>query len=243
MGKPLKSLLRRIMYPPHQSLVNLDDPWQVLPRLLAGRAVRGVIDAGAGNGRTTRKLLKGFPDARAWAFEPHPDYVDALNQAGRDNPRIQPVFRALSDRAGELEFYQTAGIGSSSLMKPGQPLTAAAGGDAAVREVIRVPALRLDDWWAEQDRPSVEVLKFDIQGGERAALTGGGQLLGESALLVYIEVLFEPLYEGAAMFGELDTLLGERGFRLYNLYKPHHHDNGALGWANAIYLHSERVQL
>ena len=153
------------------------------------------------------------------------------------------ILAHIEDRAAELEFYQTAGIGSSSLMKPGHFLTAAAGGDAAVREVIRVPGIRLDDWWAEQDRPPIEVLKFDIQGGERAALIGGGELLAESALLVYIEVLFEPLYEGAAMFGELDMLLRERGFRLYNLHKPHHHRNGALGWANAIYLHSERVQL
>jgi FkbM family methyltransferase len=235
--------MQKLAFSQETNLLNRSDPWNVLPQLLAGRTVGGVLDAGAGNGRTTRKLLDRFPQAVGWAFEPHPDCREDLAAVAETNPRVRPQYLALADRAGELEFYQTQSLGSSSLMRPGEGLQRAAGNVGQVDRVSTVPAVRLDDWWDQQNRPPIEVLKFDIQGGERAALNGGRRVLGEAGLLVYIEVQFQPFYEGGALFGELDHILGECGYRIHNLYKPHENDRGTLLYANAIYAHVERMGL
>jgi len=83
----------------------------------------------------------------------------------------------------------------------------------------------------------IQVMKFDIQGGELNALRGAAGLLKKSVALVYTEILFNPLYEGGALFSEIDLCLRNSGFVLYDIYKPRHHRDGKLLWANAIFIH------
>jgi len=48
--------------------------------------------------------------------------------------------------------------------------------------------------------------------------------------------MFNSLYEGGAVFADLDVLLRERNFVLHDIYKPKYNDQGMLMWGNAIYL-------
>ena len=86
-------------------------------------------------------------------------------------------------------------------------------------------------------------MKFDIQGGEVNALKGATTMLQTSTMLVYVEVLFNPLYEGGAIFSDLDAQLRTVDFLLYNIYKPKVDKNGQLLYANAIYIHANRLSL
>lgn len=81
----------------------------------------------------------------------------------------------------------------------------------------------------------MELMKFDIQAAELTALRGAAETLSSTTRLVYAEVFFNPLYEGGAMFGDIDAYLRQFGFRLYNLYKPRADQRDMLLWANAIF--------
>ena len=85
-------------------------------------------------------------------------------------------------------------------------------------------------------------MKLDIQGGELAALRGAEGLLRSGTLAVYTEVLFNPLYEHGALFGEIDQFLRTCGFALFNLFKPAADERGLLLWGNALYVHVERLE-
>lgn len=86
-------------------------------------------------------------------------------------------------------------------------------------------------------------MKFDIQGGELMALRGAAKVLSSTTLLVYTEILFNRLYEGGAIYSEVDQLLRSCGFFLYDIYKPKYGSRGELMQGNAIFVHGDRLGL
>jgi len=243
MAKILWSLLRKTAFKNKGNLVSLDDHYQVMNKLLKNHKVNGILDAGASNGRITGKFLKVFPDAKAYAFEPQPLYRERLTVLSEKDSRISPQFFALGEKKGNLELQITESAGCTSLYKPSSRMSKMYPAEAAIKETAVVDVVTIDEWRAEQGNPGIEVMKFDIQGGELAALRGAHNTLRESTLLVYTEILFNPLYEGGAVYSEIDLCLREAGFVLYNIYKPKTDNNGMLMWSNAIFVHAERLGL
>jgi len=241
MGRRWRSLLRNTVFRGKGSLVSLDEPYDAIARLLKGRSVSGILDAGASNGRISRKLLKLFPQANVFGFEPHPTYRETLERLARAEPRFRPQFCALSDRAGRLTLHLTQSPGSTSLFTPTGRMHELSRKQSVVTRDIEVESVRLDPWRREHGNPAIELMKFDIQGAEAAALRGAEETLRGQTLLVYTEVLFNPLYEGGAIYSEIDLLLRESGFTLFGLYKPRADGRGALAWGNAIFLHASRM--
>ncbi len=73
MAKLLKTFVRNTLWSGQDNLMALDDPYYVIRDLLKDQKVTGILDAGASNGRVARKLLRLFPDAKAYAFEQNPE--------------------------------------------------------------------------------------------------------------------------------------------------------------------------
>jgi len=232
MGKPLRDLLRRTLFRAQGSLVSLDSPYPIIKRLLRGHTVHGILDAGASDGRISKRLIRLFPEATAYLFEPNPAYDAALKTLSQGDPRYQPFGCALSDRQGQMEYYETESLGGCSLFKPlDQPST----------RVSTVPAVTIDAWAQSQGDPPIELMKFDIQGGELAALRGGSEVLDRSVLLIYIEVWFNRVYENGAILHEVDSQLRGHGFELYNFFSPKSDEDDVLLWGNAIYWHRKKL--
>lgn len=232
MGKPFRDLLRRTLFIKKGNLISLDSPYATIRHLLSGQTVNGILDAGASDGRISKRLIRLFPEAIAYLFEPNPAYAPALKALSQQDRRYQPFTCAVSDREGQLTYYETESLGCCSLF---QPLHEQA------KRVSTVPAITIDAWSHSHGQPSIELMKFDIQGAELSALEGGRQVLDRSVLLVYCEVWFNRVYEGGAIFSEIDLLLRSHGFELHNFYSPKSDDRDALRWANAIYWHRGKL--
>jgi hypothetical protein len=120
---PVSSFLKKRCLGEGRNLVSLDEPYEVMARLLKGCEVTGIIDAGASDGRVSKRLLRKFPAAHAYAFEPNPIYADTLAKYAKAEPRFHPQFLALSDREGTANLYVTESPGCTSLLAPGNRLT------------------------------------------------------------------------------------------------------------------------
>ncbi|MHC4168022.1 MAG: FkbM family methyltransferase [Planctomycetota bacterium] len=243
MTNQLSSFVKKKLLGKGRNLMSFDNPFEVMPRLLKGRRVTGIIDAGASNGRISRRLLRKFPGAHAYAFEPNPLYADVLRQVAKDDSRFHPQFLALSDSEGDATLHITESPGNTSLLTPGRRLKEITPGGADVKSDENVELVTIDNWAQRNGDLSIELMKFDIQGGELKALRGAVRMLEKSTLVVYAEITYNPLYEGGALYSEIDLFLRGYGFGLYDMYKPKYNQRGLIMWANAIFVNAERLGL
>lgn len=243
MSNRLSSFLKKKLFGGQRNLVSLDEPYAVMARLLKRSAVTGILDAGASNGHISERLLGWFPRATAYAFEPNPLYAQTLQDLAERDPRFRPHFAALSDRVGRDRLHITESPGTVSLLKPTERLKDLVSTGAAIKTISDVEIVTLDEWAVRNGNPSIELMKFDIQGAELKALRGAERMLRESTLLVYTEVWFNAMYDGSPLYGEIDAFLRTQGFALYDIYKPKYDPHGLLTWADAMFLNVAKMPL
>ena len=239
MAKLFKSLIRRTVFRKQHNLVALDEYYDVMGRLLKQHSVTGILDAGASHGRITKRLLRLFPDAQAYLFEPQAMYRERLNAYAEQDARVHPYFMALSDQEGSIDLHVTESPGCTSLFEPADNLQKMYPKAAGVKQIETVEMTTIDQWCANNGDPDIQMMKFDIQGAELSAMRGAMKTLQSSTLLIFTEIMFNPLYEGGAIYSEIDLCLREAGFRLYNIYKVNEDANGGLVQANAIFIHEK----
>jgi FkbM family methyltransferase len=243
MGNRLSSFIKKKIVGRNRNLVSLDEPYQAMARLLKDHRVTGIIDAGASNGRISRRLLQKFPQAHAYAFEPNPFYTETLKQYAKDDARFHPQFLALSDREGTATLHVTESPGNTSLLVAGNRSRQMESGAASRTKEEQVELVTIDQWAQRNADPAIQLMKFDIQAAELKALRGAARVLCSSTLLVYTEIWFNPVYEEGALYSEIDLFLRECGFTLYDIFKPNYSPNGLLMWGNAIFLNPARLSL
>lgn len=241
MPNPFSLFFKKTVLGKNKNLVSLDEPYQVIARLLKNFQITGIIDAGASNGRISKRLIRNFPKANVYGFEPNSLYINTLLQYAKEDSRFSPYFVALSDHEGTADLQKTASPGNTSLYTPGEHLKKLDPHGTSVRSAEKVEVTTIDQWAILNGNPAIQLMKFDIQGGELKALQGATRLLNDSTLLIYTEVLFNPLYDDGAIFSEIDLFLRKHGFVLYDIYKPKYDSNGLLLWGNAIYLHADKI--
>lgn len=243
MAKPAKALLKRLISGRHGNLTSLGDHYADMQRLLRGNNITGLMDAGASDGRVTRKFLKAFPNASAYMFEPHPTYREKLQEYAKLDKRINPQFVALADINGEMTLNLNQQTGMTSIFETNKLSAELFPEGENSQQPTTVPVSTIDSWREQNGNPPFEIMKFDLQAAELKALKGAARTLTESTLVIYTEVFFNPLYEGGALFSQIDLLLREYGFSLFNIYKPKASKQGMLLWANAVYVNTDKIKI
>ena len=241
MSNHLGTYLKKKLVGKGHNLVTLEEPYHAMAKLLRRREVRGIIDAGASDGRISRRFIKLFDSASVHAFEPNQLYREPLEDYAQEEPRFSPHFLALSNRAGEADLHVTESPGSTSLFVPGSRLKENGYEGTDVQHVEQVRLTTIDEWAVGHAPDGIQLIKLDIQGAELAALEGAKRVLNTSTLLVYTEIWFNPAYQGGALFAHIDSFLRTNDFLLYDFYKPKYGSSGMLIWANAIYVHAKRL--
>jgi len=241
MANRFSSLLKKKILGKDQNLISIEEPYDLMRRLLRGFSVTGILDAGASNGHVSERMLRNFPAAHAYAFEPSPLYKDTLEAYAKRQPRFHPQFAALSDHEGAAELNVTESAGNTSFLKPTEQLSQIDPTGATIKAKITVPVVTVDRWVRDNGNPDIQLMKLDIQGYELIALEGAVRTLQHATVAVYTEIWFNPVYEGGALFSDLDRFLREQGFVLYDIFKPRYHPTGLIQWADALFVHTGRL--
>lgn len=238
MANLFQKIMGRSLLKKGGNLHSFENPYKALKRLGKRIGVGGIVDVGASHGRVSKKLMQIFPAAQIYAFEPHSMYKDRLLELADMQPNFHPYFYGLSDKKGSATLNITESPGNTSLLIPNARIQDMFPEESRVKQTIDIDIITLDEWNVDLRR-SIEIIKLDIQGNELKALQGAEQTLRKSVSIVYTEIMFNPLYEGAALYSEIDLWLRAQGFILYNLYKPRMDKNGMLIWANAIFIRAD----
>ncbi len=171
-----------------------------------------VVDIGANPlDETPYKGLLSIGGCDVWGFEPQEQAFDRL--IANKGPHENYICAAVGDgKKAELKICADSGF--TSLLEPNPAYIDGIGQSKdrmRVVERVEIKTSRLDSL---KDLPDFDLLKIDIQGGERAVFRGGPKKLSK-ALAVITEVAALPLYVDQPVMGEQMVELGKHGFHLH----------------------------
>jgi FkbM family methyltransferase len=162
-------------------------------------------DIGANYGFYTLLAQEFITKGEIHAFEPNPKIFKLL----RENSRVD-IYKntflneiALSDKTGEIEFYDreiSRHSGGSSLIKHQHFLK---------YKVIKVKTTTLDDYILNHKPPTI--MKIDVEGGESLVLKGGLELLKKYSPIIIMEFLPDDLHREAV------NILFNSGYRAFKI--------------------------
>ena len=148
-----------------------------------------VLDVGANTGLYSLIAVTAHRSVRAIAFEPVPEIAALMRtnvRANRAGRRISLHEVAIGDQTGTADLHlppaQLDGtIETSASLESDFKET--------IDRVLTVQASTLDQAWAAAGRPTVSLVKIDVEGAEPRVLAGAGALIDACRPILTIEVL------------------------------------------------------
>src|SRR5262249_1410645 len=219
--------LNAIGHDPFRDIRLLNEKWNY--------SVRTFFDVGAHAGGTTLKALKQFPEARIFAFEPHPETFFRLTDATKDYPAVDPVQFALGAEAGDQVMYAYKMSAINSLV-PNARYPIRFGERASP---ITVKCTAVDLFCAERKIRDIDVLKIDTEGFDLEVLKGADAMLKRRGIsFVYFEFNDIQPNENSAggALAPIDEFLRRHQYRFIASYNDYVVNEGDLfAVSNALY--------
>jgi FkbM family methyltransferase len=160
-----------------------------------GRSVQTFFDVGANVGKTTEEALKEFPDARVFAFEPHPNTFKLLTAAvAGDRTSLHQL--ALGETSGEVKFYEYSDSlgdgrhlpGGGSVMDSLIPDARFAVKHGLTATTRTVECTTIDQFCESNKIERIDVLKIDTEGFDLFVIKGASRMLRERRVgFIYVE--------------------------------------------------------
>lgn len=205
---------------------------QLPPRIRSG--LDCVVDVGANQGQWSEALLSVARPSRLELFEPNPEAFAMLERRLGAYPgaRLHPF--AIGESVGELTLHVTAHSDFASFLTPADELARAYGSEATtIQRDLAVRVDTLDRVLA--DRPTIDLLKIDVQGFEARVLAGASESLRKTRALL-VEANLVRHYEGDDSFGRLADRLEGLGFGVWDLSPPFRSPDGRALWCDVAFV-------
>ena len=194
--------MRLIKYPP--------GPLNCRLRQIERNGVDLVLDVGANAGQHAQMLRQAGYTGEIISFEPQPAAYATLNALAANDPRWTARNCAVGAAQGRLTLNVSENSVASSALPIGQASLDAAP-ECRYTGTIEVDVVTLADTLRTNAGRGI-MLKIDVQGLEPQVLEGCGEWLDKVAVLD-VEMALAPIYQGQALFDEVDSWIRDRGFR------------------------------
>jgi len=204
-----------------------------MKRFLPSDAAPLIIDVGGHIGDSVALFKKAFPSSMIHSFEPSPQSFEKLKQ---NTARDSEVFLwncAMGAVAGKKTLLQNESSGMSSFLQLGEF------GWGQIEKESIVDVTTLDSFLAGHGIERVDILKSDTQGYELEVLKGAEEALRRNRIgLIYLELIFSPMYKGQPPFHQIFQHLAACNFALVSIYGIQYQRNLA-DWADALFVNRE----
>jgi len=183
---------------------------------IAGLPIETILDVGANRGQFARQVLRLFPRANVYCFEPLPDALAHLRSwaDAESLSNVTTLQLALGSANETAEMFVHVDHDASSSLLSTTERTRTLYAQTARQSRTTVQVRTLD---ALVDEGAVRLsagtlLKIDVQGYELEVLRGARQSLRRIEASI-VEVGLQPLYDTQGSFFAVAELLNEAGLR------------------------------
>jgi len=199
-----------------------------------------IFDVGAHKGETVSRYKELFPDSIIYCFEAFPENVKILRSRFSSDPSVHIVECAVSDSTHKKTFYINENDATSSLLPRTKNERRYFSKSAGPSHSIEVNSLALDEFILKNEIEHIDILKFDIQGGELMALRGAEKALqANNVSMIYTETLFVPHYEKNPLLLDLWKYLDQYNYTFFDIYDLYRAANGQLRFADTLFINKE----
>jgi FkbM family methyltransferase len=186
-----------------------------------------IFDIGASNGRWTREVVKIFPAATVFLFEPGTAYTEEMQATLASHERLKLLPVALGEKDGPATFH---------LHPDPQGSTTVDWQEGNFATPIMVPMRTIDSLIKEGEITQPDLIKMDIQAGELAALKGAIATLPNVRAL-HLETWIMQGYGGKIpLLADLMVFLRQLRFRLFDLGTQFRKDTAELYSIDACFV-------
>lgn len=207
------------------------DPFFDMHQLTQSRSSPVIFDVGANHGQTVDCFLHTFAKPKIHAFEPGSDAFYELQKKHSGLSGLYLNNFALGAKPGVFEFNETTNSTMSSFLEP----SVDSWGET-IKQRVQVDIRTIDDYCAEQNVNTIDILKSDTQGFDLEVLKGATRLFAQQRIhLIYLEIIFSEMYKGLPRFDEICRFLFDQGLLLVTFYE-FHYQNGRVGWTDALFI-------
>ena len=192
------------------------------------------FDIGAFKGNWTRELLKVYPAAQVFMFEPLHEMKELLDRfcTSHTGARWFPI--ALGSKTGTADFIVKP-TPSGSYCLPEAP-----GSISKSFQHRLVETWRLDDFMKAKNLDSPQLVKMDTQGFELEILKGAARLLAHTEVFILEVSLYRFLGPHHPLFGEVMSFMEQHGYMLYDIISFHRRSvDHALGQLDACFVKND----
>lgn len=196
-----------------------------------------IFDVGAHRGETYRSYRNLFPEASIYCFEPFPESAGNISKSLENDNKLHVITKAVDKSVGTKDFYINQFAAANSLLPRPENERRYYPTKALPKDVIQVDTISIDQFADENNISEIDVLKFDIQGGELEALKGAIKLLeAQKIKVIYSEILFVHLYEQNPLFKDVWDFLEGYNYSLYDFSIFKKASNGQVIYGDAIFV-------
>src|SRR4051794_19478233 len=143
-----------------------------------------VIDVGANEGQWIGALTEILAIPEVWIFEPNPEALKNCRERMGSGPGVRYFNMALGETAGHITLHLTEASVFASVLQPREEFLDTQYGKNVARVTgdKQVEVCTLDS--LVPPSKSVDLLKIDVQGFERAVLSGGRRVLANTRVVL-----------------------------------------------------------
>ena len=192
-----------------------------------------LFDVGANVGQTVDGMLRYFPGASVYCFEPTSAAFSVLaaKYGAKRNVKLLKVALGSSASDAQMALHMDSELNT---LVVGGPRTSDITGSS---ETVHIETL--DSVCDSENIPAIDILKMDVQGWELEVLRGASTMLsGRKIRFIFSEVAFRRADDDMQQFTGLNEFLETAGFWFCGFYNPFRW--GArkefVGFANALYM-------
>jgi FkbM family methyltransferase len=171
-----------------------------------------LFDIGANHGAYAGVLNRLAPNARIFAFEPHPATFALLRSHMASRLAVRVVNKAVADKTGVLKLYDFRAEDGSTQASLSEAAVALYSSDI-VEHVV--DCTTVDEFMAEAGLDHIDLLKIDTEGHDLSVLMGARTALRDRKIgMIQFEFIPANIATGVTMHGFFEALHGYRIGRL-----------------------------